>query len=241
MCHIVLRTRSTDDDGGAGFTRGGAVSLSGARKPDRTLLIILASELASVGLTTTLASRHHLHVVAVASSLEQGRAALRKYAPEVILVGPEWVFPVCQYLDEFGLTSRIVVFGAQSHLGARADAVAAVACGYLSYLMRSNVYLPQVDIVSECPAPTLQPGQTPCVYCSLRDSLTPPKLNLTARELQIFIAIGTGFRPVDIAIDLGISVKTVEAHRERIKSKLKLATARELNEAAADWCRGGSS
>lgn len=219
----------------------GADSLSASRKQDRTLLIILASELASVGLTTTLTSRHHLHVVAAASSLEQGRSALRKYAPEIVIVGPEWVFSVRQYLDEIGLASRIVVFGAQSHLGARADAVAAVACGYLSYLMRSVDYLPQIDIVSECPVPTLEAGQAPCVYCALRKSLKPPELNLTARELQIFIAIGTGFRPVDIATDLRISVKTVEAHRERIKSKLKLATAREFNEAAADWCRGGSS
>lgn len=204
-------------------------------------MILLAGELATVGLTTTLTSRHHLHVIAVAHTIEQGCAALRKFAPEVVIVGPEWALQIRRYLDEAGLDARILVFGAQAHLGASADETATVACGYISYLTRSGTYLPQIDVVADCPQPRLQAEQAPCVYCPMRESLKAPKLMLTARERQVFVAIGLGFRSIDIARELSISVKTVEAHRERIKSKLNLATARELNAAAADWCRGGSS
>jgi DNA-binding NarL/FixJ family response regulator len=194
-----------------------------------------------VGLTTTLSSRHHLHVVAVVHTLERGCAAVRKYAPEMIVAGPEWVAPIREYLDEAGLDARILVFGAQSHLGARADAMAMLACGYVSYLARSETYLPQVDVVADCTEPGLRAGRAPCAHCALRGSLRTPRLALTTREHQVFVAIGLGLRSVDIARDLAISVKTVEAHRERIKSKLNLTSASALNATAADWCRGGSS
>ncbi len=211
------------------------------RRRETTLLILLASEIATVGLTAALASRPQLHVVAVAHSLEEGFSALRKHAPEMIVSGPEWLLPLRQFLDEAGLRVRIVVFGAQRHLGANAERTAAVACGYVSYLTPGRTYLPLVDLIAGCAQPVMQSEPASCRRCAARPTLEPPKLQLTHRERQVFVAIGKGFRSVDIAGDLGISVKTVEAHRESIKAKLALGSARELSAAAADWCRGGSS
>jgi DNA-binding NarL/FixJ family response regulator len=211
------------------------------RRRETTLLILLASEIATVGLTAALASRPELHVVAIAHSLEQGFAALRRHVPEMIVSGPEWLLPLRQFLDETGLRARIVVFGAQRHLGANAGRTAAVACGYVSYLTPSRTYLPMVDVIANCPQPVMLTEPAQCRSCTARPSLKPPKLQLTHRELQVFVAIGEGFRSADIACELGISVKTVEAHRESIKAKLALGSARELSAAAADWCRGGSS
>lgn len=215
--------------------------MTSERRRETTLLILLASEIATVGLTAALASRSELHVVAVAHSLEQGFAALRKHGPEMIVSGPEWLLPLRQFLDETGRHARIVVFGAQRHLGANAERTAAVACAYVSYLTPGRTYLPLVDLIADCVQPALLAEPLLCRRCAARPTLRPPKLQLTHREQQVFVAIGEGFRSVDIAVDLGISVKTVEAHRESIKAKLALGSARELSAAAADWCRGGSS
>jgi DNA-binding NarL/FixJ family response regulator len=95
--------------------------MAAERRRETTLLILLASEIATVGLTAALASRSELHVVAVAHSLEEGFSALRKHLPEMIVSGPEWLLPLRQFLDETGLRARIVVFGAQPHLGANAE------------------------------------------------------------------------------------------------------------------------
>lgn len=55
-----------------------------------------------------------------------------------------------------------------------------------------------------------------------------PLQTLTNRELEIFTLIGHGKGPRDIATDLSLSIKTVEAHREHIKAKLNVKTANEL-------------
>lgn len=59
--------------------------------------------------------------------------------------------------------------------------------------------------------------------------------SLTGRELQVYSAIGSGKKTGEIAQALGISVKTVEAHRENIKNKLGYSSSSELARAAALW------
>lgn len=59
--------------------------------------------------------------------------------------------------------------------------------------------------------------------------------SLSDRELQVFELIGRGLATSAIAGQLHLSVKTVETHREKIKSKLKLTTATELTKHAVQW------
>jgi DNA-binding NarL/FixJ family response regulator len=51
---------------------------------------------------------------------------------------------------------------------------------------------------------------------------------LSDRELQVFRSIGQGMGIRDIANELYLSVKTIEAHREHIKQKLGLQSSGEL-------------
>jgi DNA-binding NarL/FixJ family response regulator len=55
-----------------------------------------------------------------------------------------------------------------------------------------------------------------------------PLGRLSDRELEIFSMIGRGMGTRDIANKLTLSIKTVEAHREHIKEKLKLKNGTEL-------------
>jgi DNA-binding NarL/FixJ family response regulator len=68
-----------------------------------------------------------------------------------------------------------------------------------------------------------------------------PTDNLTDRELEILEHIGKGDEVKNIAKELHLSPKTVEAHRARIKEKLKLANARQVARFAVQWvsARGG--
>lgn len=58
---------------------------------------------------------------------------------------------------------------------------------------------------------------------------------LTDREMAIFQLIGSGTGTREIADRLGISVRTVEKHRENIKLKLGLHNAAQLATAATSW------
>jgi DNA-binding NarL/FixJ family response regulator len=58
---------------------------------------------------------------------------------------------------------------------------------------------------------------------------------LSDRELQVFQLIGASYSTREIADEFHLSVKTIETHRENIKSKLNLENATELNRFAAAW------
>lgn len=58
---------------------------------------------------------------------------------------------------------------------------------------------------------------------------------LSDRELQVFQLISASYSTREIAKQLNVSVKTVESHRENIKSKLNLHNAAELHRFADAW------
>jgi DNA-binding NarL/FixJ family response regulator len=58
---------------------------------------------------------------------------------------------------------------------------------------------------------------------------------LSDRELEVFQLIGEGQDMHEIARELHLSKKTVEAHRANIKEKLGVASAREVVRYASQW------
>jgi DNA-binding NarL/FixJ family response regulator len=62
-----------------------------------------------------------------------------------------------------------------------------------------------------------------------RSATSPPVPNgLTDRELEVLTLLGRGYGTREIAEKLLLSIKTVEAHRERIKKKMGLKNGVEL-------------
>jgi DNA-binding NarL/FixJ family response regulator len=68
-----------------------------------------------------------------------------------------------------------------------------------------------------------------------RDEGGDPMMTLSDRELEIFRLLGEGRNSPQIADDLHISLKTVQAYCARAKEKLGLATYHELVRAAIRW------
>ncbi|HUX49435.1 MAG TPA: response regulator transcription factor [Spirochaetia bacterium] len=64
-----------------------------------------------------------------------------------------------------------------------------------------------------------------------------PLDRLSEREFQIFELIALGYGPKEISDVLNLSVKTVDAYRDRLKQKLDIRTASELRKFAATWWR----
>jgi DNA-binding NarL/FixJ family response regulator len=61
--------------------------------------------------------------------------------------------------------------------------------------------------------------------------------HLSTREMEVFQLIGDGWSTKQIAERLGLSVKTVETYREKIKIKLALKDSSELLRQAIRWQR----
>jgi len=64
-----------------------------------------------------------------------------------------------------------------------------------------------------------------------------PRPVLSLRESQILSALGKGLASKQIARELGLSVRTVEAHRQNIKRKLELEGQAELIKYAVEHAR----
>lgn len=62
-----------------------------------------------------------------------------------------------------------------------------------------------------------------------------PISGLTDRELEVFRAIGEGKSSREISGMLGVSIRTIDAHRTHIKDKLGLRDAAELSYEAIRW------
>lgn len=62
---------------------------------------------------------------------------------------------------------------------------------------------------------------------------------LSDRELEVFRLLGSGHRVRDIAATLGLSIKTVETHRDHIKRKLGLKSSNEVLHHAIRWVEKG--
>lgn len=67
-----------------------------------------------------------------------------------------------------------------------------------------------------------------------------PVDTLTDRELEVFRMIGEGRSTRQIAEELHLSVRTVEAYREYIKEKLNLRNSTELVQQAFQWVHNGA-
>ena len=202
---------------------------------DAVIVIAVDSELVAIGLTVVLSTRRNLHVAAVAHTLEAAEKAIQRHRPDLLLAGLEFAQPLQQRIALE--PSRVLALGRNWHIGVP-DADTGSLCGFISYAGRRNDYLPLVDTVAHCPQRTASMDSSRCRGCPVRRSLQIPPLGLSSREYQIFTGIGRGFGSSELAAELGVSVKTVETHRESIKRKLGLDSARNLNNAAAGWCRG---
>ena len=64
--------------------------------------------------------------------------------------------------------------------------------------------------------------------------------SLSNRELEVLRLIAQGMTPAKMAEQLHLSVKTVDAHREKIKRKLGMSSAAELLRYAVQWSLEGS-
>jgi DNA-binding NarL/FixJ family response regulator len=62
-----------------------------------------------------------------------------------------------------------------------------------------------------------------------------PLSALTDREFEVFRLVGLGCNTAEIASQLHISIKTVDAHREHVKRKLNLRSGTALNLLAIRW------
>jgi len=129
---------------------------------------------------------------------------------------------VLSMFDEAVYAERALRAGARGYV-MKAEVASNVIEGIRSVL-RGELYVsPEVRERVE----GARPGAAPAAGVS----------RLSDRELQVLRCVGRGMSTREVAQELFISVKTVEAHREHLKQKLELADSNELLRYAIEYNR----
>jgi len=175
-------------------------------------------------------------VCAAVTSAASAVEAARRHRPDVILIDREILIALRPGRGESLPPSRLVVLSSRAHRGEERIGGIERACGLVHERLPPAELDELVTIAARCRLRTA--GAEQCDTCRLRLTLCPPELPLSPREYDVFVRIGRGMGTSGIATALGLSVKTVESHREGIKHKLGLASSAALAEAALLWRRG---
>jgi len=213
----------------------------------KRVLLVEESSVVSDGFVHVLEAEADLVVCDRAQHGASARKLHGKYKPDLVIIDLALrtgeTLALIGDLLEADPQTRVLVFTGLSDLGYIERALRAGALGYMLKSDPTSQVLEAIRVVSEggmylsrqiagSALRTLggsgNVGSTPRAGPSV----------LSDRELDVFRLIGLGQPNREIATALGISVKTVEAHRENIKVKLNLASAPDLAAAAKKWADG---
>jgi len=202
------------------------------RAKEIRILIAVQHDLDRRGLRSVLEDRREWKVCGESTTGEETIEKVRTAAPDLVVLDlcmPD--IDVGKAIPQIlGACSTVKIIVLASH-GSGELAATALAVGAKGIALKSEAATAlrqAVQSVGDDQA-FLSPAAVPLV----RDQLAKPEVaggtaDLTRRELQVLAALARGCSNNELAELLGISVKTVNAHRANIMRKLKASSYGEL-------------
>ena len=213
--------------------------------PPERLSVVIADDSPAMreGLARILADECDLAMVNSAATAAELRGIITRRPPRVLVMDltlqDEDALALIKDLLELQPKLRIVVFTSQP---VEVYALRCLHAGARAFVAKRDAVHTLLQAIREAAAGgiVVPPGITNTMIgvTPARDSAAKGvTASLTNRELQVFRLVGLIQPTRTIAGKLGVSVKTVEAHRENIKNKLALHSHDELIACAARWLR----
>jgi DNA-binding NarL/FixJ family response regulator len=214
--------------------------------PDKMLRVLLIDDhpFLRQGVAMTLESAGDIKICGEADTASAGIEAVRNLQPDVVVT--DLTLP-----DKSGIDlTRILV---AEHpdipvliLSMHEEGLYAERCiraGAKGYVMKSQGPKHLIDAVHTVANGRLYAGpELAQRLMALLSSSTPAKPErdgglqlLSDREFEVFELVGRGHTAKEIGAMLGLSSKTVDVHRSRIRAKLDLATTPDLTHYAVRW------
>lgn len=190
------------------------------------ILLVDDHPLVREGLRSRLQSEAAYAVVAEAGTAEEAMQALSLAAPDLVLMdvglGRSSGIELAQLMLERCPQLKLLMFSMYDNPEYVQRAMQAGAMGYVLKDASAAEILAALDAV-RAGGTFLSPGVSRRMF---RGQAAKPLLS--PRESEILAALGRGESGKQIAKDLGLSVRTVETHRQNIKRKLELDSPAEL-------------
>lgn len=208
------------------------------KKPaPKRVFIVDDHPLMRLGLTQFLASTDALAVCGEAANAREAMEGIIEQRPDLIILDISLPgrsgLEIIKELKQRFPAGKIL---AHSMHDERIYGERAIRAGARGYLMKKDSGTDLLDAIETVLGGRIYRG--PNHQGEREPDLTgsaPLVSRLSDRELEVFESIGRGRSNAEIARQLHLSVKTVDAHREHIKRKLGMKTGTELNLFAVRW------
>jgi DNA-binding NarL/FixJ family response regulator len=219
-----------------------------SQRGQRRVLIVDDHPIVRQGLRRMIETEADMVVCGEVQTEREARAAIRALVPDVVIVDlslaqgdglelvravhaqrPELPMLVLSMHDELIYAERLLAAGASGYIMKQAASDQLLVA--LRRVLGGGVY------ISESLAGSLGKIRSDGVDGVAGD----PIARLSNRELQVLSLIGRGLSSREAADGLGLSVKTVETHRQSLKRKLNLGKNAQLLTYAIDWYGNRSS
>lgn len=201
--------------------------------PMKKITVLLAEDHAVVrqGLRTLLETEGHIEVVAQAETGREAVALAARLHPDVILM--DIAMPVLNGLEATrqilaaDATAKVLILSAHSDDAYIERLTGVGAVGFLEKQTSAEILTKAIHEVargkqffSPAIAKRLADGRNRAID---RDGLhKPDAARLTSRETEVLQLVAEGQANKQVAATLGISIKTVEKHRQRVMDKLNI-------------------
>ncbi len=191
---------------------------------------------------STIFSRNGLYICGQSGNTIKAKQEILEEEPDLVALDILFHFTpsleTIKHLHAHNSKIKILVL---SELEERIYAERVIRAGASGYIMKTE----SAEHVIEAITDVLQGG----IYLSLDlkaefakrfvngETLTSNSLvdRLSQREFEVYSFLGQGRSPRDIAEELHLSVKTIQAYCTRIKDKLAFSNSRELLQNAIHW------
>lgn len=207
------------------------------------IVIVDDHPLVREGLKQLLAEQNEFELVGEASDAAQARQIIAQLQPEIavldLTLGADSGMDLVRWIRQQYPAIRIMVLSMQDEA---LYAERLLRLGISAYVMKSAAesdFLNALRKVARGQRHLSAEMSERLLSKAVRGQLTSgdddPVAALTDRELEVFKLIGGGVSTRQISEQLGLSMKTVDAHRRHMREKLNLRTTSELVRYAAQW------
>jgi len=208
----------------------------------KRIMIVEDHPIFRAGLIQLVQSVENFRIIGEAGTAWEGLDLVKKEVPDLLLVdislqesnglelikdllieAPELKILVVSMHDESFYAERALHAGAKGYVMKQEAPTRIVEA--INTILSGKIYIS--DVVKDRLLERMVSGPSKESVGSVSD--------LSDREFHVFGLIGLGYGSSEIAEKLNLSVKTIETHKDHLKSKLNLKSSSELRQFAIQW------
>jgi DNA-binding NarL/FixJ family response regulator len=217
-------------------SRAGEATHENKMKKRIKLLLVDDHPVVRKGISSCLARHEHLQIVGEAADGVEALKKARELMPDIVLMDIDMPekdgLEVTELLRKELPKIKVLVLSMHSNTDYVMRIIQSGASGYILKEAPTEDLVRAIDIVNTGEAFFSPEVARVALNKYVRGGADDPAAQLTNREREVLVQIAEGLSNKEIANKLGVGVRTVETHRERIMRKLNIHSVAGLTKFA---------